>query len=80
MKSNMYIGYIYVVTDTAITDTERREYYLAPTRDDAVKFCLYTHRLHNGHATASPNGVVTCPNCGQIAVVKALAGSPLPKE
>ena len=65
-----YIGTYYKVTDEEITPTGKVEIYLQPSRDEAVSAALYTHRLHNGRAHASMNGIITCPSCGQIAITK----------
>ena len=66
----LYAAHFYRVTDAAIEATGRVETDLASGREAAVLACLYAHRLHDGRATASPSGVVRCPKCGQIAVVK----------
>jgi len=67
---NNFTAHFYKVTDTEIVATGKTELYPAVDRKTAVEHCLYTHRLHNGNATASWLGVITCPSCGQIAVVK----------
>lgn len=62
------------VTDEAITATGTREFYEAADREQAVEKCLYTHRLHNGHAYSfsgagmPPHYIVMCQTCGQIAI------------
>ncbi len=65
-----YIGTYYKVTDEEIVPTGETELYIQPTLDDAVLTALYTHRLHNGRAWASQNGIIHCPSCGQIAITK----------
>lgn len=65
-----FTAHFFKVTDTEIVATGKTESYPAIDRQTAVEHCLYTHRLHNGNATASWLGVITCPSCGQIAVVK----------
>lgn len=67
----MYIAHQYTVTDDEIKPSGKVEYYSAPDRDSAVSACLYYHRLHNGRAFASKRGVIHCPDCGQLAVVKS---------
>jgi hypothetical protein len=70
IMSSMYIGTFYSVSDEGITQTGKRERYWQPTRQMAIDACLYTHKLHNGNASASKNGVIDCPTCGQIAITK----------
>ena len=65
---NMYKGTFYKVTDEAITQTGKIELYFQPTRQMAIDAALYTHKLHNGSAIATKNGVIHCPTCGQIAI------------
>ena len=65
-----FTAHFYKVTDTEIVATGKTESYPAIDRQTAVEHCLYTHRLHDGNATASWLGVVSCPSCGEIAVVK----------
>ena len=65
-----YIGTYFKVTDEEITATGKVEIYLQSSRDEAVLAALYTHRLHNGNAHGSMNGVITCPSCGQIAITQ----------
>ncbi len=73
----IYNGYHYKVTDAEIVHTGKIELWFAESRQEAIEHALYTHRLHNRNATVSKMGVVTCPSCGQIAIVK---GSGLKKE
>lgn len=65
-----YLATYYKVTNDEIMPTGKTEVYIQPTRDEAVLNALYIHRLHNGRAWASNNGVIRCPSCGQIAVTK----------
>ena len=65
-----FTAHFFKVTDTEIVATGKTELYPAIDRQTAISNCLYTHRLHNGNASASSLGVVSCPSCGQIAVVK----------
>jgi hypothetical protein len=67
---NMYQGTFYNVTNEAITPTGKIELYYQPTRQMAIDAALYTHKLHSNNATASKNGVIYCPKCGQIAITK----------
>ena len=69
-KMTSFTAHFFKVTDTEITATGKTELYPAVDRKTAVEHCLYTHRLHNGNATASWLGVVSCPSCGEIAIVK----------
>jgi hypothetical protein len=65
----LFTAHQYTVTDTDITPTGKTEVYVQETREAAIAACLYTHKLHNGNAVASKNGVIHCPTCGQMAVV-----------
>lgn len=65
-----FTAHFFKVTDTEIIPTGKMELYPAIDRQTAVEHCLYTHRLHNGNATSSKFGVISCSSCGQIAVVK----------
>lgn len=65
-----FTAHHYKVTDEAITATGKTESYPAIDQQIAIDHCLYTHRLHNGNAFATKHGVIHCPSCGQIAVVK----------
>lgn len=67
---NTYQGHHYKVTDEAITPTGKIETWDTETREQAVGKALYTHQLHNKNAKATPRGVIHCPTCGQIAIVK----------
>jgi len=69
-KTKSFTAHFYKVTDAEIVATGKTESYPAIDRQTAVEHCLYTHRLHNGNATASKLGVISCSSCGQIAVVK----------
>lgn len=66
----LYDGHYYKVTDDEISPTGKIETYLAETRQDAIDKALYTHQLHAGRAFKTPLGVIHCPKCGQIAIVK----------
>jgi len=69
MNSKRYMATHYHVTDEEIVATGRIEIYVQFTRDQAISAALYTHRLHDGNASASKNGVITCHYCkSQIAI------------
>ena len=65
----IYTGHHYKVTDDKITATGKKELWQCASRQEAINSALYTHRLHNGNAYASEQGVIHCPTCGQIAIV-----------
>ena len=67
---NNFTAHFYKVTDTEIVATGKTESYPAIDRQTAISNCLYTHRLHNGNASASSLGGGSCPSCGQIAAVE----------
>lgn len=52
---NEYIAYEF---DENWNPTGRELLFLADTIGDAVGHCLYTARLHNGHAFIGPSGRV----------------------
>lgn len=65
-----YIAIGYTVTDASIDANGKQETYLANDIAQAVSYCLYTHKLHNGLAHAGPTGrVVYCPSCGTFAII-----------
>ena len=68
-----YVGTYFIVTDDAITPIGKLETWQASSREEAIAHALYTHRVHNGKATATPRGVIHCPSCGQIAITQSRA-------
>ena len=64
----IYSGSHYKVTDAEIAPTGKIEVWVAESRQEAIEAAVYTHRLHNRRAYASPFGIIHCPSCGQIAI------------
>ena len=58
--NNRYLATHFQVTDEEIVATGKIEVYLQTTKEEAISAALYTHRLHDGNASASRNGVIRC--------------------
>ena len=69
------MGTHYQVTDEEIVATGKIEIYLQFTRDQAISAALYTHRLHDGNASASKNGVITCNYCNSQITITTIRKS-----